>query len=1026
MTESYPLLVGASPTLGELMSAGCFSWCPFPKVQVKLYSKQKFSKSPQSNTTNTSENRAVPTRAEYLEDGAKQIVQVMEAAAGVIPVPYIRDAIRVGLRVIETCEEITAVEQQIQQLQDRVCQLLIVIIDSVTTEDGGSDGMYKAAKVIESEVKVLHDKLGEIVDELDDIKKQSRWLLFFFRDLNKARVDECISRLTSTLERFNISNDLQTINALNKIQARLEKVHALTQHVSEQVGNLHEKVDVGFSVILNTLRHAKDRPESGLLARPQMPMKPRIFHGRDELVGEIARLLVDESTSRVSLLGPGGMGKTSVSLAVMETDLIQQTFTASARFWVPCIEATSPDLFLQILQSSMGIHRSTVNPLDDIMVRLGGSKERHLLLLDNFETPWNLTDGLQREIEGILCRLASLRHVALLVTMRGTFPPSDDIVWQTKNLPPTNEQACRQTFIDIDPRAKGDPDLDKLLSTLGYMPFAVTLVAKLGKETQASASDLLDEWSRAGTDMISPSSVPEKSMNRSISLSVDSSLVKQDPDALTILATLSLLPAGTTKDRLSWWAPPLKSKLAAIATLSKAALIVIDEDDVTGFPTLFVLPVVQSFMRQQNRISDEVRQHVHQASCKFVLDHSARSGDVNFREHSAALAAEDSNIQSIFLELAPFDRRASPYDDAFVENTFKRTVTNIPSLERQFPIPNSVLDAMLAFSWYRTDTKACVEVARHTLAIARVSEDPNYIAQALFCLGSTYRKLDKFDLAHTYLEDAYVRFGALAIDQGLQRRRGDCGLVVVDNMRCMQAEVEDVLRIEKEVHTIFENIPDVDGVARSLVSLGETHWYARELETALNYLLSGKEALERLDSRKDMPVCLYSISKTHYAMQNFVAALGAIKEALGLAKELVDDEYLLADITQFVAFVYVRLDQDPDALPYLERSLLAYQSLDAPLGIAQNFEHYGFIYLRRGALGDAYAAYQAAIAKFSTLDPAVARSYCDRCSRNLEAIKLQKEHPETVFLIPDAYSTEIDFPVTLPEDLVVNYTGVLP
>ncbi|KAJ3514813.1 hypothetical protein NLJ89_g2145 [Agrocybe chaxingu] len=1007
------------------MPAGCFSWCPFPKAQVKLYSKPKYSKSPQSNTTNASENRAVPTRAEYLEDGAKQIIQVMEAAAGVIPVPYVRDAIRVGLRVIQTCEEITDVEQQVQQLQDRVCQLLIVIIDSVTTEDGGSDGMYKAAKVIENEVKVLHEKLGEIVDELDDIKKQNRWLLFFFRDLNKARVDECISRLTSTLERFNISNDLHTINALNKIQARLEKVHALAQHVSELVGNLHEKVDVGFSVILNTLHHAKDHPESGLLTRPQMPMKPRIFHGRDELVEEIARLLVDESTSRVSLLGPGGMGKTSVSLAVMETDLIQQAFTASARFWVPCIEATSPDLFLQILQSSLGIHRSTVNPLDDIMVCLGGSQERHLLLLDNFETPWNLTDGLQREIEAILCRLASLRHVALLVTMRGTFPPSDDIVWQTKNLPPTDEQACRQTFVDINPRAKSDPDLDKLLSTLGYMPFAVTLMAKLGKETQASASDLLHEWSRAGTDMISPTSVPEKSMNRSISLSVDSSLVKQDPDALTILATLSLLPAGTTKDRLSWWAPPLRSKLAAIATLSKAALILVNEDDVTGSATLFVLPVVQSFMCQQNRIPDEVRQHVHQACCKYVLDHGARSGDDNFRRHSAALAAEDSNIQSIFLELAPFICRTSPSDDAFT-NTLKRTVADIPPPEQQPAIPNSVLDAMLTFCWYRTDTKACVEIARHTLAIASASGDPIYIAQALFCLGSTYRKLDKFDLAHTYLEDAYIRFGALAIDQGLQRRRGDCGLMVVDNMRCMQAEVEDVLRIETEVHTIFENIPDADGVAQSLVSLGETHWYARELETALNYLLSGKEALERLDSRKEMPLCLYSISKTHYAMQNFVAALGAIKEALELAEELVDDEYLLADITQFVAFVYVRLDQDPDALPYLERSLLAYQRLDGPLGIAQNFEHYGFIYLRRGALGDAYAAYEAAIAKFSTLDPAVARSYCNRCSRNLEAIKLQREHPETVFLIPDAYSTDIDFPVTLPEDLVVNYTGVLP
>ena len=42
----------------------------------------------------------------------------------------------------------------------------------------------------------------------------------------------------------------------------------------------------------------------------------------------------------------------------------------------------------------------------------------------------------------------------------------------------------------------------------------------------------------------------EKSMNRSIRLSVDSEYVKQDPDALLLHAILSLLPAGTTKQNL--------------------------------------------------------------------------------------------------------------------------------------------------------------------------------------------------------------------------------------------------------------------------------------------------------------------------------------------------------------------------------------------------------------------------------------------------------------------------------------------
>jgi hypothetical protein len=58
----------------------------------------------------------------------------------------------------------------------------------------------------------------------------------------------------------------------------------------------------------------------------EMPLKPEIFHGRDDFVKDIAQLLLQEETSRVCILGPGGMGKTSVSLAVVESPLIKERF----------------------------------------------------------------------------------------------------------------------------------------------------------------------------------------------------------------------------------------------------------------------------------------------------------------------------------------------------------------------------------------------------------------------------------------------------------------------------------------------------------------------------------------------------------------------------------------------------------------------------------------------------------------------------------------------------------------------------
>jgi len=152
---------------------------------------------------------------------------------------------------------------------------------------------------------------------------------------------------------------------------------------------------------------------------------------------------------------------------------------------------------------------------------------------------------------------------------------------------------------------------------LGHMPFAVALMANLGKRGKSTANELLETWYTSGTDMFSVSNSPEKNMNRSISLSesVDSEFVKQDPGALLLLAILTLLPAGTTKQNLRWWATSVKMIPSAIAILSDAGLLVENKWENSSSPVLFVVPVVQSFMQQHARIA-EVRKQVQSSCCE--------------------------------------------------------------------------------------------------------------------------------------------------------------------------------------------------------------------------------------------------------------------------------------------------------------------------------------------------------------------------------------------------------------------------
>ena len=58
---------------------------------------------------------------------------------------------------IPVYQEVSAVEQKVKELQDRVGHLMIVIVDHVTAknEEGNKEAVVKAAKGIERDVKEL-------------------------------------------------------------------------------------------------------------------------------------------------------------------------------------------------------------------------------------------------------------------------------------------------------------------------------------------------------------------------------------------------------------------------------------------------------------------------------------------------------------------------------------------------------------------------------------------------------------------------------------------------------------------------------------------------------------------------------------------------------------------------------------------------------------------------------------------------------------------------------------------------------
>src|ERR1700728_3976686 len=197
------------------------------------------------------------------------------------------------------------------------------------------------------------------------------------------------------------------------------------------------------------------------------PPAPEVFYGRTDFVSRAVSVIRATESPHLAILGSGGIGKTTVALAILHDDDIQQTFQ-NKRYFVPCDAVTSPHLLIQHILQVLGVNKkgSYGDPLT-VLHEFLVSACPLLLVLDNFETPWVESDD-QTGVESVLQRIAAIQHVALIITMRGTETPSGVHWAESEALPPLSPlslDAARSAFLKVA-RQRPSKELDELLKEL--------------------------------------------------------------------------------------------------------------------------------------------------------------------------------------------------------------------------------------------------------------------------------------------------------------------------------------------------------------------------------------------------------------------------------------------------------------------------------------------------------------------------------------------------------------------------------
>jgi predicted ATPase/DNA-binding winged helix-turn-helix (wHTH) protein len=230
------------------------------------------------------------------------------------------------------------------------------------------------------------------------------------------------------------------------------------------------------------------------------PLVPHML-GRDTAIQQIAELLTKHRF--VTISGPGGIGKTTVAIAVAHSKL--KDFHGAAHF-VDLAPITSPELVVSNIASSFGLAVQSDNPLPNLMSFL---KERSLLLiLDSCE---HLLLELLPLLENIFNHALS---VFILATSRERLYIDCETLYPLPPLenPPQNSKIsakevltfpAARLFVDrvqleiYDFELSDDeaPLVSKICHKLDGVALALELAAgRVGAYGIAGTARLLDEW----------------------------------------------------------------------------------------------------------------------------------------------------------------------------------------------------------------------------------------------------------------------------------------------------------------------------------------------------------------------------------------------------------------------------------------------------------------------------------------------------------------------------------------------------
>ena len=579
------------------------------------------------------------------------------------------------------------------------------------------------------------------------------------------------------------------------------------------------------------------------------PLTP--FVGRRADLLELGNLLARPAVRLVTVLGPGGVGKSRLSLEVFETH--RHAFDDGAAF-VALEGLSSAADVPSAVSSALGLPSTGTSPIADDVVRHLRSRAM-LVVLDNFE---HLIDGGAEFLRRLLDAAPRCTFVCTSRTVLGL--PGETVVDLAGLTMPSSSQVrdlesydAVQLFVESARRARADfavqesdrDDLVRLCALLDGMPLALELAANWVRLYRLS--DLVGTLER-DLDLLESTGHALSERHRSLRAVFDHSWRLLDDEQRRVLSTLAVFDGSFELDAVY-----------AVAHADARTLLTLMERSLvrrTGAGRFSLHTDVRQYARERST-SEAVDRERH---ATYYLGLVQRTGDVLEgaapTEALTALQQDLDNIRSAWRwacehgRLGLCDAALEPLNVFFTSRAllhegiafFELALDRFADLtETRFL---ARLHHQLAYFARRLDRHAAAsEHAREALRLAE--EVPDALALTVDCLCelvTTNCWTGYFADAAAYAERALAHAEALRDPDTFARCTSRLALV-----RRYQGRLDEALRLHGEVLDHERRLGRAVGVVRALSDVGRVWVDLLRPEEAEAAFREGLDLVERHD-----------------------------------------------------------------------------------------------------------------------------------------------------------------------------------